>query len=162
MGRIGGVLAILGVVVLPITSGDTAFRAARLTIAELLKLDQKDVLNRYKIAVPLYIVGIILSQIDFNIVWRYFAWANQTLAMMVLWVGAFYLAKVGRLHWIATLPATFMTAVSVTYILQAPEGFSLPTSVSYPVGAIAAIGLLAYFLLKTRNLGVSQAQEQKI
>jgi len=162
MGRIGGVLAILGVVVLPITSGDTAFRAARLTIAELLKLDQKDVLNRYKIAVPLFIVGIILSQMDFNIVWRYFAWANQTLAMMVLWVGAFYLAKVGRLHWIATLPATFMTAVSVTYILQAPEGFSLPTSVSYPVGAIAAIGLLAYFLLKTRNLGVSQAQEQKI
>lgn len=145
MGNVGGVLAILGVVVLPITSGDTAFRAARYTIAEMFNFDQRPAKNRYMITVPLFIVGIILSQIDFNILWRYFAWSNQTLAMLVLWTGAAYLVKNGRKHWMATVPATFMTAVSVTYILQAPEGFSLPTSISYPVGIIGAIIALIWF-----------------
>lgn len=163
MGTFGGVLAILGVVVLPITSGDTAFRAARLTIAEMINLSQKSALNRYKIAVPLFAVGAVLSQIDFQIVWRYFAWSNQTLAMIMLWVGAVYLVKEGRFHWIATLPAAFMTAVSVTYILQAPEGLRLPTAISYPVGIAAAIGALGYFLLKTRQEAAGQQlQGQKI
>jgi carbon starvation protein CstA len=156
MGAFGGVLAILGVVVLPITSGDTAFRAARYTISEMIKLDQKPIVNRYKITIPLFTVGIILSQINFNILWRYFAWSNQTLAMMVLWTGAVYLVKENKLHWIATIPATFMTAVSVTYIFQAPEGFGLPTSISYPIGIAAAVIALAYFYLRTRplNMGV--------
>ncbi|MGB9814001.1 MAG: carbon starvation protein A [Thermovenabulum sp.] len=151
MGPLGGVLAILGVVVLPITSGDTAFRAARYTISEIFKLSQKNVIDRYKIAVPLFIVGAVLSQIDFQIIWRYFAWSNQTLAMIMLWTGAVYLAREGRFHWIATLPATFMTAVSVTYILQAPEGLRLPTSVSYPVGLVVALLTFVYFLLKARQ-----------
>jgi len=145
MGNVGGVLAILGVVVLPITSGDTAFRAARYTIAEWIKLDQKSLVDRYKICIPLFVIGGILSQIDFNVLWRYFAWSNQTLAMMVLWMGAAYLVKHNKNHLIASLPAAFMTAVSVTYILQAQEGFKLPTSISYPVGAIAAIVAFAYF-----------------
>lgn len=148
LGALGGTLAILGVVVLPITSGDTAFRAARLTIAEFLGLKQGPVLNRYKIAIPLFIVGFILSQIDFTIIWRYFAWSNQTLAMVVLWAGAVHLAKQRSFHWIATLPAVFMTAVSVTYILQAPEGLRLPTSISYPVGIASAILALVIFLWK--------------
>jgi carbon starvation protein CstA len=151
MGAVGGVLAILGVVVLPITSGDTAFRAARLTIAEMINLSQKSIANRYKIAVPLFVVGAVLSQIDFQIVWRYFAWSNQTLAMIMLWVGAVYLAKEGSFHWIASLPAAFMTAVSVTYILQAPEGLRLSTTISYPVGVAAAVLALGYFLLKTKQ-----------
>lgn len=169
MGVFGGVLAILGVVVLPITSGDTAFRAARYTIAEMLKLDQKPVVNRYKITIPIFAVGIILSQIDFNIIWRYFAWSNQTLAMMVLWTGAVYLVKENKLHWIATIPATFMTAVSVTYIFQAPEGFGLPTSVSYPIGLIAAAAAFLYFYFRTRPLnmgvhleGIKNIVEEKI
>lgn len=148
MGTIGGVLAILGVVVLPITSGDTAFRAARYTIAEWLKIEQKSLVDRYKICIPLFVVGGILSQIDFNILWRYFAWSNQTLAMMVLWMGATYLVKHNKNHWIATVPATFMTAVSVTYILQAQEGFKLPTTISYPVGVIAAAIAFIYFYFK--------------
>lgn len=148
MGTIGGVLAILGVVVLPITSGDTAFRAARYTIAEWLKIEQKSLVDRYKICIPLFVVGGILSQIDFNILWRYFAWSNQTLAMMVLWMGATYLVKHNKNHWIATVPATFMTAVSVTYILQAQEGFKLPTTISYPVGIIAAAIAFIYFYFK--------------
>ncbi|MCG0278701.1 MAG: carbon starvation protein A [Thermanaeromonas sp.] len=148
LGAFGGTLAILGVVVLPITSGDTAFRAARLTIAEFLGLKQGPVLNRYKIAIPLFIVGFILSQIDFTIIWRYFAWSNQTLAMVVLWAGAVHLAKQRSFHWIATLPAVFMTAVSITYILQAPEGLRLPTSISYPVGIASATLAFAIFLWK--------------
>jgi len=148
LGAFGGTLAILGVVVLPITSGDTAFRAARLTIAEFLGLKQGPVLNRYKIAIPLFIVGFILSQIDFTIIWRYFAWSNQTLAMVVLWAGAVHLAKQRSFYWIATIPAVFMTAVSVTYILQAPEGLRLPTSISYPVGIASAILALVIFLWK--------------
>lgn len=161
MGNIGGVLAILGVVVLPITSGDTAFRSARYTISEMFDFDQKPAKNRYMIAIPLFIVGIILSQIDFSILWRYFAWSNQTLAMLVLWTGAAYLVKNGRKHWMATIPATFMTAVSVTYILQAPEGFSLSTSISYPVGIIAAIAAFTWFytsIPKLKSSKVSDAQ----
>lgn len=161
MGNIGGILAILGVVVLPITSGDTAFRSARYTIAEMFDFDQKPAKNRYMIAIPLFVVGIILSQIDFSILWRYFAWSNQTLAMLVLWTGAAYLVKNNRKHWIATIPATFMTAVSVTYILQAPEGFSLATSISYPVGIIAAIAAFTWFytsIPKFKSSKVSDAQ----
>lgn len=149
LGTFGGVLAILGVVVLPITSGDTAFRAARLTIAEFWGLKQGPILNRYKIAIPLFIVGFTLSQIDFTIIWRYFAWSNQTLAMVVLWAGAVYLAKQRSFHWIATIPAVFMTAVSVTYILQAPEGLRLSTHISYPVGIVSALLTLTAFLWKT-------------
>ncbi|MDI3480421.1 MAG: hypothetical protein PWQ97_76 [Tepidanaerobacteraceae bacterium] len=155
MGRIGGVLAVLGVVVLPITSGDTAFRAARYTISEMMKLSQKPIVNRYKIAIPIFVIGIILSQINFNVIWRYFAWSNQTLAMMVLWTGAVYLIRENRFHWIATIPATFMTAVSITYIFQAPEGFGLPTSISYPIGIIAAAAAFLYFYFKTRPLNMN-------
>lgn len=152
MGNIGGVLAVLGVVVLPVTSGDTAFRAARYTIAEWFKIDQKAPISRYKIAVPLFVVGGILSQIDFNILWRYFAWSNQTLAMMVLWMGAAYLVKHGKSHWIATVPATFMTAVSVTYILQAKEGLKLSTAISYPTGIFAAAAAFAYFYFNINKI----------
>ncbi|WP_258358760.1 carbon starvation CstA family protein [Moorella sulfitireducens] len=146
LGAVGGVLAILGVVVLPVTSGDTAFRAARLTIAEFLNLKQGPIINRYKIAVPIFAVGFILSQIDFTIVWRYFAWSNQTLAMIALWTAAVYLARQRSFHWVATIPAIFMTAVSITYILQAPEGLHLATTISYPVGLAAAVLALLAFL----------------
>ncbi|MEW8957870.1 MAG: carbon starvation protein A [Moorella sp. (in: firmicutes)] len=163
LGTVGGVLAILGVVVLPVTSGDTAFRAARLTIAEFLNLKQGPVINRYKIAVPIFAVGFILSQIDFTIVWRYFAWSNQTLAMIALWTAALYLVRQGRFHWIATLPATFMTAVSITYILQAPEGLRLSTTISYPVGLAAAFLALAAFLWRAYGRQVvSDAVNPKI
>ncbi|HYE11125.1 MAG TPA: carbon starvation CstA 5TM domain-containing protein, partial [Patescibacteria group bacterium] len=86
------------------------------------------------------------TKIDFNIVWRYFAWSNQTLAMIVLWAAAMYLAIRKQFHWIATVPATFMTAVSITYILVAPEGFKIAASIAYPVGLAVAAGALAVFL----------------
>ena len=111
LGGIGGVLAILGVIACPITSGDTAFRSARLTIADWFNINQKPVATRLYMAVPLFAVGAILSQIDFNIIWRYFAWSNQTLAMIALWAAAVYLVKSKLTHWIVTVPATFMRAV---------------------------------------------------
>ncbi len=161
LGAIGGVLAVIGVVVCPITSGDTAFRAARMTIADTFNFGQKPISNRLYIAVPLFIIGAILSQINFNIVWRYFAWTNQTLAMIVLWAAAVYLVKKRLPHWIATVPATFMSAVSVTYILQAPEGFKLSTSISYPIGIISALvlfGVFLSFVIKNNNTGATNKQ----
>jgi carbon starvation protein CstA len=152
LGPIGGVLAILGVVAAPITSGDTAFRAARLTLSDIFKLDQKPLKNRLFIAVPLLFVGWYLTQgVDYQIIWRYFSWANQTLAMIALWMGAAYLYQHKITHWVASIPAIFMSAVSVTYILQAAEGFQLTTSISYPVGLVSAFaffGIFYYFILK--------------
>ncbi len=160
LGPIGGVLAVLGVIACPITSGDTAFRSARLTIADALGYKQGPIKSRLLLAAPLFAVGVALSQIDFNIIWRYFAWSNQTLAMIMLWAAAVYLKREGKLHWICTIPATFMSAVSVTYILQAGEGFGLPTSVSYPVGALAAVVCLALFLsFKVKKLVAAETRQ---
>jgi len=144
---VGAVLAMLGVIACPITSGDTAFRSARLTLADWFGVNQDQTAKRLMFAVPLLAVGGILSQMDFNIIWRYFSWTNQTLAMIVLWTGAVYLyrTKKGSNAWVIPfVPATFMSAVSCTYILQAPEGLTLSTSISYPVGiafAVLCVGL---------------------
>lgn len=146
LGPVGGALAILGVVACPVTSGDTAFRSARLTIADFLKFKQGPIVNRLVITVPLFIIGFVLTRINFDIIWRYFAWSNQTLAMIALWAGAMYLALKKKFHWIATVPATFMTAVSITYILMAKEGFKIATSTAYPIGIATAIAALAIFL----------------
>ena len=150
LGEVGGLLGILGVVLLPITSGDTAFRASRLIVADFLGLSQKNMLNRLKIAVPLFAVGIILSRVDFQVIWRYFAWSNQTLATIVLWTGAAYLARLGAFYWIAVIPATFMTAVVSTYIMYVDIGFRLPYELSVLAGIVAALLALTVFLA---NLG---------
>ena len=160
LGKFGGALAILGVVACPVTSGDTAFRSARLTIADFLNFKQGPIKNRLAVTLPLFAIGFVLTRIDFNILWRYFAWSNQTLAMVVLWAAAMYLALRKQIHWIATVPATFMTAVSITYILAAPEGFKLPYSIAYPAGIVVAIGALAVFLIAVNKK--MQAQEARI
>ncbi|MDE5832524.1 MAG: carbon starvation protein A [Desulfovibrio sp.] len=148
MGAFGGVIAILGVVVLPITSGDTAFRAARLTLAEAISYPQRKIMPRLVIAVPMFLVGIVLSQVDFTIIWRYFGWANQTLATIMLWAGAAYLARRDRCHWICTVPATFMTAVCVSYICYEPTmGFKMAIDWANIVGIAAAVVAFVAFLL---------------
>ncbi len=147
-GYIGATLAMLGVIACPITSGDTAFRSARLTLADWFGIEQTKAIKRLLFAVPLLAIGGILSQMDFNIIWRYFSWTNQTLAMIVLWTGATYLYRVhrGSKAWlIPAIPATFMSAVTFTYILQAPEGFQLATSITYPCGIIFAVCCVALF-----------------
>lgn len=153
LGPVGGVLAMIGVIACPITSGDTAFRSARLTLADWFGLEQKSNIKRLLLAVPLLGVGYMLTLIDFNIIWRYFSWSNQTLAMIALWAGAMYLVKQKSNFWIAAVPATFMSAVTFTYILQAPEGFQLATTISYPAGLIFAASCLGLFLFKAGVFG---------
>ena len=151
LGSAGGILAVIGVVACPITSGDTAFRSARLILAESLHLDQKVMRNRLVITLPLLGIGALLTQLDFNVLWRYFSWSNQTLAMISLWVASAYLLKNAKNKYgalITALPATFMSAVSLTYILMAEEGFRLPSAFAYPAGICFAIILFGVFLVK--------------
>ncbi len=126
MGTIGAVLAILGVVAAPITSGDTAFRSARLIAADFLHMGQKSVLSRLVLCIPLFAIATALMFIDFNVLWRYFAWFNQTLACITLWAATVWLARKRKFYFICLLPAMFMTVVCTSYFIIAPEGFSLP------------------------------------
>lgn len=156
LGVFGGVLAVAGVIICPITSGDTAFRSARLILAETFKLDQQKIKNRLLLTIPLLLIGGALTVFamvnanGFQIIWRYFSWSNQTLAMIALWVSTSYLLKKGKYRFgslITALPATFMTAVAVTYILMADEGFRLNQTVSYIIGIAAAVSLFTVYLV---------------
>lgn len=161
LGTVGGILAIVGVIVCPITSGDTAFRSARLILAETFKLDQKPIRNRLLITVPLLVIGGLLTWFavtnsnGFQIVWRYFSWSNQTLAMISLWVATAYLVKRGKMKYgslLTALPASFMSAVSLTYILMAGEGFGLSSSVAYPAGIVFAAVMFGVYMYMCRKL----------
>ena len=164
MGGIGVVLAMLGVIACPITSGDTAFRSARLTLADWFKVDQESYKNRLIFCVPLLLVGAFVGHLDYAIVWRYFSWTNQTLAMIVLWAASMYLFQQKKNYWITAVPATFMSAVSATYFLLGDEclgqflnskdasGATIyNTTVAYPVGILFAIVLLAIFIHATKK-----------
>ena len=151
LGVVGGALAIIGVVVCPISSGDTAFRSARLTIADWFRIDQSNLAKRLAITLPLLLAGALLTQLNFDVIWRYFSWSNQTLAMITLWAAAMYLARHGEKWWhslICALPATFMSAVSCTYILMAEEGLRLSQGISCPVGAVFAAACMTLYLFK--------------
>ncbi len=154
MGSVGVVLAMLGVIACPITSGDTAFRSARLVIADWFHIDQNDVKKRFVLCVPLLLAGAIISRLDYAIIWRYFSWSNQTLAMIVLWAAAMYLFFEKKNYWIAALPATFMSAVSATYFVYAKECLNLGTSFAYPIGIIFAALLLGIFLYTIKKRDV--------
>ena len=154
LGAVGGALAVVGVVVCPITSGDTAFRSARLILAEITHLDQQKIRNRLIITLPLLAVGAVLTQLDFNVLWRYFSWSNQTLAMISLWVATAYLIKEGKYRFgslITALPGAFMSAVSMTYILMASEGFGLSAGIAYPVGVCFAVALFGFYAVMLRK-----------
>ena len=164
MGGIGVALAMLGVIACPITSGDTAFRSARLTLADWFKVDQESYKNRLIFCVPLLLVGAFVGHLDYAIVWRYFSWTNQTLAMIVLWAASMYLFQQKKNYWITAVPATFMSAVSATYFMLGDEclgqflntkdasGATIyNTTVAYPVGIIFAIVLLAIFIRATKK-----------
>ena len=163
MGPVGVILAMLGVVACPITSGDTAFRSARLTLADWFKIDQESYGNRLKLCIPVLGVGAFLGFgntlgfLSYTVIWRYFSWTNQTLAMIVLWAGAMYLAKEGRNYLICAVPAVFMSAVSSTYFMMAPECMGMipalknNTLVAYPVGILVAILFLVIFLRSAKK-----------
>ncbi|MDO5447633.1 MAG: carbon starvation protein A [Prevotellaceae bacterium] len=150
LGSVGAVLAVLGVVAAPITSGDTAFRSARLIAADFLHLRQNNVAKRLMLALPLFAIAIMLFFIDFQILWRYFAWFNQTLAGIVLWTMTVWLVKQHKFYHITLLPALFMTFISVSYICMAPEGLHLrdftgDDSMSYIIAGSAMVVTLLCF-----------------
>ena len=156
MGRIGAILAILGVVAAPITSGDTALRSARLMAADFLHFPQNKLWKRLALSLPIFVVCGMLLFIDFNVLWRYFAWSNQTLAFMTLWAVSVWLARKGRSFWITLLPAMFMTVVCTSYILVAPEGFQLPLCVGIVSGLVfmcLLTALFGYWLVSRRSNG---------
>ena len=175
MGGVGIALAMIGVVVCPITSGDTAFRSARLTLADWFKIDQDSYGNRLKLCIPVLGVGAFLGIgnalgfINYTVIWRYFSWTNQTLAMIVLWAASMYLFKEKKNYWITAVPATFMSAVSATYFVLAPECLGgllnhktaegaavYNTAVAYPVGILFAIAMLALFIYATKKQTVKK------
>ena len=175
MGNVGVALAMIGVVICPITSGDTAFRSARLTLADWLKIDQDSYANRLKLCIPVLGVGAFLGIgnalgfINYTVIWRYFSWTNQTLAMIVLWAASMYLFKEKKNYWITAVPAAFMSAVSATYFVLAPEclggllnhktaegAIVYNTAVAYPVGILFAIAMLALFIYATKKQTVKK------
>ena len=153
LGAVGGVLAILGVIAAPITSGDTAFRSARLIVADFLGLEQKSMRRRLYICIPMFAVaiGLLLYSLrdadGFNMIWRYFAWANQTLAVFTLWAITVYLVVAKKPYWITLIPALFMTSVCSTYICIAPEGLGLSHIVSYCIGIGCVVVAIAWFFI---------------
>lgn len=148
LGTFGGILALIGVIVAPITSGDTALRSARLIAADFLKFDQKPISKRLIISIPIFILTFIILQINFDVLWRYFAWCNQTLAVFTLWAITVYLARRQKLYWVTLIPAVFMTAVSVSYIMIAPEGFGFSSVVSYSSALIVCLAFCILFFLR--------------
>ncbi len=152
LGRVGGILALIGVVAAPITSGDTAFRSARLIVADFLNFKQGPILNRLLISIPLFVVGYLITLLDFSVVWRYFAWSNQTLAVIVLWVITISLSNRQKNYWVTLIPAIFMTAVCSTYIFFAPEGLALPEKISVIIGAsISMTCVVGFFIFRKKT-----------
>ena len=163
LGKFGGFLALLGVVAAPITSGDTAFRSARLIVADFLNFKQGPIKNRLLISIPLFAVGFLLTQVNFSIIWRYFAWSNQTLAMIVLWTITVYLVQEKKMYWITLVPAVFMTAVTSTYLLFAPEGFSLSKEISYSIGGLLSVlSFVGFFIYKKKYFKRKLAADKKL
>ena len=146
MGQVGAVLAILGVVAAPITSGDTAFRSARLIASDFLHIKQNKIYKRLILSIPLFVVAFILMFINFDVLWRYFAWTNQTLAVFTLWTITVWLARRRRIVYVGLIPALWMTMVCSTYILVAPEGFLLRPSIGYLCGGIVTLLCLLCFV----------------
>lgn len=160
LGTAGGILAILGVVAAPITTGDTALRSARLITADFLHIDQKKLVKRLLVSLPLFALTFAIMLIDFNVLWRYFAWSNQTLAVFTLWAATVYLARRGKAYVVTLLPAMFMTAVSISYLLFArrPEGFGLDWWLATGIACAVAFAFLITFMLWNSK----QARQRKL
>lgn len=152
LGTAGAVLAVLGVVAAPITSGDTAFRSARLIVADFLHFNQNKLWRRLLLALPLFAVSILFMFINFDILWRYFAWTNQTLSCFTLWAVTVWLTNQKKCFWISLIPALFMTMVCSSYIVVAPEGFHLPIPVGVAVGTVLDLVCLGFFYFRVKRV----------
>ena len=154
LGKVGAVIAVIGVVVCPITSGDTAFRSLRLTVADLLKADQKPMLKRLVICIPIFALAFFCCKMDFSTVWKYVGIFNQVLATIVLWTAAAYLVYRRKPHWMCSVPAAFLTFVCTSYFVMAPHstgGLHLAPALGYVIGIASSVVLLALFSIKARR-----------
>ena len=160
LGTVGGVLAVIGVIAAPITSGDTAFRSARLIVADMLGMEQRSIRRRLYICVPMFVlaVGLLLYSLrdadGFDMIWRYFAWANQALSIFTLWAITVYLVRErrGGYFCVTLFPALFMTAVCVTYICVAPEGFGIPVNSTAFIGILSVLAAACWFVMWYRKV----------
>ncbi|MFG6115324.1 carbon starvation protein A [Halobacillus sp. MO56] len=152
LGTLGGILAVLGVIILPVTTGDTALRSSRMMLSEFLKqVSNKDFNGKWSkivLVFPVAIPTFLLTQMDYSFLWRYVGWSNQVVATVMLWTGAMYLLQNKKFHWIASVPALFMTGVVSTYIFYAPEGFGLAYSTSMVIGAVIWLAVAAWFVVQ--------------
>ena len=151
VGPVGLVLTIIGVVICPITSGDTALRSARITISDELNINNETIISRLKLGVPLFVVAFALTFIDFSLVWRYFAWSQLLVATIVLYAAAVYLMRKEKQYIIALAPAVVCTLIAFGYILQAPEGLRLPSMIANVISVIATVITTAVFLKKFKK-----------
>ena len=151
LGALGGILAVLGVIAAPITSGDTAMRSARLILADMLKMEQKSISKRLLLCAPLFAASLgllifsIMNNDGFTIIWRYFSWCNQTLSVFTLWAITVYLVLEKKNYFVTLIPALFMTCVVTTYICIAPEGFRMNETIAYIIGGVATITAIVWF-----------------
>ena len=159
LGTVGAILAVLGVVAAPITSGDTAFRSARLIAADFMRYNQNKLYKRLILSLPIFVLSGVLMYVNFDVLWRYFAWFNQTLAVFTLWAITVWLTRRSvaenskRYAFIISLvPAMWMTMVCSTYILIAPEGFQLSHTLSYVLGGLITLGITVGYILWTKKL----------
>ena len=156
LGVVGGILAILGVVAAPITSGDTAFRSARLIIADVFHIEQRTKWKRLAIALPLFTAGVALTFVDFAVVWRYFAWTNQTLAAIVLWTIVVYLYRAKTNYWVAIIPAVFMTYICSSFIFVSNQFIGMgATPMAYVWGGVLTIAITTYMVFSLKREGKS-------
>lgn len=154
LGKVGAIIAVIGVIVCPITSGDTAFRSLRLTIADLVRSDQKPIIRRIVISVPIFIVAYMCCMLDFSTIWKYVGIGNQALATFILWTASAYLIREGKAHWITSVPATFLTFVVVSYFMMAPHingGLHLSPAAGYITGAAVAVALFIFCIVRGRK-----------
>ena len=151
LGVAGGILAMLGVVAAPITSGDTALRSARLIIADFIRIEQRSIKRRLLISVPLFLccIALLLWQVEnpdgFNVIWQYFGWSNQTLSVFTLWAITVYLLKNGKPYYFTLIPALFMTTVCATFLFVSKQAFGMPERVGYLLGAVVLIVAYGWF-----------------
>ena len=165
LGWFGGLLAILGVVAAPITSGDTALRSARLIIAEAFRVPQQKIRHRFLISIPIFAatLGLLLWQVGnpegFNVIWQYFGWSNQTLSVFTLWMLTVYLTLKHKPYVITLVPAVFMTSVCATYLVVSPEALNLPAGIGYATAACAAAVSLLFFFIWKKDVREREAKQ---
>lgn len=151
MGRVGGLLALLGVVAAPISTGDTAFRSARLIVADFMGIEQKSFIKRIYICIPLFAIGFAITLMQFDVIWRYFAWANQTLAVVALWAITVYLFQRGKNYYVSMLPAIFMTFITASYLFTSSQMFNIEQTLGNILALLFTLAILIYFIILFRK-----------